>query len=136
MAWAARLRVQALAGDHATILDTDDHLPGRTVTIEATWTNGAWSIEKLHYAAAGADANQGLTISFAPGANATGAQSKFEVIAGRRRASPAEPCMATRRSRAWDGNSKIPNWLRGKAWVDSAVVSQKPATDGNSFQVV
>ena len=43
------LRVQAVNGDHATILDTDDHLPGRTITIEAAWTNGAWSIEKLHY---------------------------------------------------------------------------------------
>src|SRR5580704_911595 len=73
------LHVQALAGDRATIVDHDDHLPGRTTTIEATWTNGAWSIEKMHYSAVGADANQGLTISFAPGATAGGAPSKFEV---------------------------------------------------------
>src|ERR1700722_11057559 len=32
------LRVQALAGDQATIMDSDDHLPGRTVTIDAAWT--------------------------------------------------------------------------------------------------
>src|ERR1700733_44291 len=67
------LRVQAVNGDHATILETDNHLPGRTIAIEAAWTNGAWSIEKMHYSAVGADANQGLTISFAPGATAGGA---------------------------------------------------------------
>jgi hypothetical protein len=123
------LHVQSLAGDRATIVDSDDHLPGRTVTMEAVWNTGAWSIEKLHYAAAGADPNQGLTISFAPGANATGAPSKFEVTAGKKtgiasgvvHGDPAQPRVG------WE--FKDPQWLRGKtAWVDSAVVSQKPAT--------
>jgi hypothetical protein len=127
------LHVQALDGDRATIVDSDDHLPGRTVTMEAVWNTGAWSIEKLHYAVAGEDAskdaNQGLTISFAPGANATGAPSKFEVTAGKKtriasgvvHGDPAQPRVG------WE--FKDPQWLRGKtAWVDSAVVSQKPAT--------
>src|SRR5271156_36663 len=78
------LHIEALAGDHATIVDSDDHLPGRTVTMEGTWNNGAWSIEKLHYSAAGEDANQGLTITFVPGASAAGAPSKFEVTAGKK----------------------------------------------------
>jgi hypothetical protein len=122
------LRIQALAGDHATILDSDDHLAGRTVTIEAAWNNGAWSIEKLHYAAAGEDANQGLTISFAPGANATGAPSKFEVMTGKktRIASGIEHRDQAHPRVGWE--FKDPQWLRGKtAWVNSAVVSQKPA---------
>jgi hypothetical protein len=122
------LRVQAMNGDHATVLETDDHLPGRTTTIDATWTNGAWSIEKMHYAAVGADANQGLTISFAPGATAGGGQSKFEVIVGRKtriasgtvHGDPAQPRVG------WE--FKDPEWLRGKtAWIGSAVVSPKPA---------
>ena len=107
------LHVQALAGDRATIVDNDDHLPGRTITMEGVWNNGAWSIEKLHYAAADAapnqDANQGLTISFVPGANAAGAPSKFEVTGEKRRASPAASCTATRRNHAWAGNLRIPN---------------------------
>jgi hypothetical protein len=104
------LLVQALAGDHATILDTDDHLPGRTITIEASWTNGAWSIEKMHYAAEGADANQGLTISFA--------QSKFEVIAGRKTRIADGTVHADAARLGWE--FKDPQWLRGKiAWVDS-----------------
>ena len=122
------LRVQAMNGDHATILETDDHLPGRTIAMEATWTNGAWSIEKMHYSAVGADANQGLTISFAPGATAGGAQSKFEVIVGRKtriasgtvHGDPAQPRVG------WE--FKDPDWLRGKtAWVNSSVVNPGPA---------
>ena len=122
------LRVQAVNGDHATILDTDDHLPGRTIALEASLTNGTWSIEKLHYSAAGADANQGLTISFAPGSTASGAQSKFEVVAGHKtriasgtvHGDPAQPRVG------WE--FKDPEWLRGKtAWTGSAVVSPKPA---------
>ena len=122
------LRVQAMNGDHATILETDDHLPGRTTTIEATWTNGAWSIEKLHYSAADADANQGLTISFAPGANASGAPSKFEVVAGRktRIASGTVHGDPTQPRVGWE--FKDPDWLRGKtAWIGSAVVSPRAA---------
>jgi hypothetical protein len=122
------LRVQALAGDHATILDRDDHLPGRTIAIEAAWMNGAWSIDKMHYSAVGADGNQGLTISFAPGANAGGAQSKFEVIAGRktRIASGTVHGDPAQTRVGWE--FKDPEWLRGKtAWVDSAVVNPKPA---------
>ncbi len=122
------LRVQALAGDHATMLDSDDHFPGRTVTIEAAWTGGAWSIEKMHYAAVGEDANQGLTISFAPGTSTAGTESKFEVIAGRktRIASGTVHGDAAQKRIAWE--FKDPQWLRGKtAWVDSDVVSQKPA---------
>jgi hypothetical protein len=123
------LRVQAMNGDHATIRETDDHLPGRTIAIEATWTNGAWSIEKMHYSAAEADANQGLTISFAPGATAGGAQSKFEVIVGRktRIASGTVHGDSTRPRVGWE--FKDPDWLRGKtAWVNSSVVSPGPAT--------
>ena len=121
------LRVKALAADHATVLANDDHLPGRTVTIEATWTNGAWSIDKMHYAAEDAGRTQpGSDHPFAPGTTATG-RSKFEVIAGHKthiasgtvHADPAQPRVA------WE--FKDPAWLRGKtAWVDSAVVSQKP----------
>jgi hypothetical protein len=122
------LRIQALAGDHATILDSDDHLPGRTVTIEAAWNDGAWSIEKLHYAAAGEDANQGLTISFAPGANATGAPSKFEVMAGKKTRIASGIVHGDQAQPRVGWEFKDPEWLRGKtAWVNSAVVSQKPA---------
>jgi hypothetical protein len=122
------LRVRALNGDHATILDTDDHFTGRTIAIEATWTNGAWSVEKLHYSATDADANQGLTISFAPAANASGAQSKFEVVAGRktRIASGTVHTDSTQPRVGWE--FKDPDWLRGKtAWIGSAVVSPKAA---------
>jgi hypothetical protein len=123
------LRVQALAGDHATIVDSDDHLPGRTVTIDGTWNNSAWSIEKLHYAAADADANQGLTISFAPGANATGTQSKFEVTVGKKTRIASGVVHGDQAQPRVGWEFKDPQWLRGKtAWVDSAVVSQKPAT--------
>jgi hypothetical protein len=111
-------------GNHATILDTDDHLPGRTIAIEATWANGAWSIEKLHYSAMEADANQGLTISFAPGATAGGGQSKFEVIVGRktRIASGTVHGDPTQSRVGWE--FKDPDWLRGKtAWIGSAVVN-------------
>jgi hypothetical protein len=97
--------------------------------MEATWTNGAWSIEKMHYASAQEDPSQGLTISFSPGTNAAGAQSKFEVIAGRKtriasgtvHADPALPRVG------WE--FKDPEWLRGKtAWVDSAIAAPMPAT--------
>ena len=122
------LRVQALASDHATVRASDDHLPGRAITIEATWSNGAWSIDKMHYAVADAsqDSSQGLTIAFAPGTTATG-QSKFDVTAGHKthiasgtvHADPVQPRVA------WE--FKDPAWLRGKtAWVDSTVISQKP----------
>jgi hypothetical protein len=122
------LRVQTLTGDHATIVDNDDHLPGRTITIEATWANGAWSIEKLHYAAVSEDANQGLTISFAPGTNAAGTASKFEVVAGRktRIASGTVHGDPAQARVGWE--FKDPEWLHGKtAWVNSTVVSQKPS---------
>jgi len=122
------LRVQALAGGHATILDQDDHLPGRTITMEATWTNGAWSIEKMRYAAAPEDANQGLTISFSPGTNAAGAQSKFEVIAGRKTRIASGTVHADPAQTRVGWEFKDPEWLRGKtAWVDSAVVAPMPA---------
>jgi hypothetical protein len=122
------LHVQAVTGDHATILDKDDHFPGRTVTIDAALSNGAWSIEKLHYAAAGEDANQGLTISFAPGASGGAAPSKFEVLAGHktRIAGGTVHGDAEQPRVAWE--FKDPQWLKGKtAWVNSAVVNQKPA---------
>jgi hypothetical protein len=123
------LRVRAVNGDHATILDTDDHLPGRTIAIEATWANGAWSVEKLHYSPVEADANQGLTISFAPGTSAVVAQSKFEVVVGRktRIASGTVHGDPTQPRVGWE--FKDPDWLRGKtAWTGSAVVSPKPAS--------
>jgi hypothetical protein len=122
------LRVQALIGSNATILSTDDHFPGRTVTLEADYAGGAWTIGKMHYSAGNEDANQGLTILFSPGTNAAGAQAKFEVIAGRKtriasgtvQGDPAQPRVG------W--SFKDPVWLRGKtAWVSSAVVDQKPA---------
>jgi hypothetical protein len=122
------LRVQSIAGDRVTILDNDDHLPGRTVAIEATWTNNAWSIDKMHYSAAGADANEGVTIAFTPGATAAGAPSKFEVIAGHktRIASGTVHGDPTQARVGWE--FKDPDRLRGKtAWVNSAVVSQRPA---------
>jgi hypothetical protein len=127
------LHIQSLAGDRATIIDSDDHLPGRTVTIEGTWNNGGWSIDKLRYAAAGADANrdanQGLTISFAPGANASGARSKFEVTAGKKTRIASGVVHGDQGQPRVGWEFKDPEWLRGKtAWVDSAVVSQKPAS--------
>jgi hypothetical protein len=127
------LHVQALASDRATIVDSDDHLRGRTVTIDAVWNTGGWSIEKLHYTAAGADAskdaNQGLTISFAPGASATGAPSKFEVTAGKKTRIASGVVHGDQAQPRVGWEFKDPQWLRGKtAWVDSAVVSQKPAT--------
>jgi hypothetical protein len=122
------LRVESLAGDRAIIVDSDDHLPGRTVTIEAVWGSGAWSIERLHYAAAGEDANQGLTISFAPGANATGAPSKFEVTAGKKTRIASGVVHGDQAQPRVGWEFKDPQWLRGKtAWVNSAVVSPKPA---------
>jgi hypothetical protein len=122
------LRVRALTGSHATILSNDDHFPDRTVTVDADFTNGVWSISKMRYAAGSEDANQGMTISFSPGTNAAGAQVKFEVTVGRKtriasgtvQGDPAQPRMG------W--SFKDPEWLRGKtAWVNSAVVNQKPA---------
>jgi hypothetical protein len=122
------LRVQALTGSHASIVSADDHFPGRTVAIEADYTNGAWSIDKMHYSGVGEDANQGMTIAFSPGTSVNGAQSKFEVTAGRKthiangtvHGDPEQPRVG------WE--FKDPEWLRGKtAWVNSAVVSQKPA---------
>jgi hypothetical protein len=121
------LRVQALSGAHATVLSTDDHFPGRTVTVDADYANGSWSIGKMHYSGGNEDANQGLTILFSPGTNAAGTQAKFEVIAGRKtriasgsvQGDPAQPRMG------W--SFKDPEWLRGKtAWVGSAVPGPKP----------
>jgi hypothetical protein len=123
------LRVQTITGDHATILDNDDHHSDKAITLEAAWTNGAWTIDKMHYLAKGEDANQGLTISFTPGANATGTESKFEVTAGRktRIASGTVHGDAGQQRVGWE--FKDPQWLHGKtAWVDSAVVSPNPAT--------
>jgi hypothetical protein len=115
------LRVQALAGDHATILDTDEHLPGRTVVIEAAWTNGAWSIEKLHYSAVGEEANQGLTISLATG-------GKFDVTAGKKTRIAGGTVHADESQKRVGWEFKDPQWLRGKtAWVGSPVVSQGQA---------
>jgi hypothetical protein len=122
------LHVQALTGNHATILDQDDHLPGRAITMEATWTGGAWSIEKMHYGAAKENADQGLTISFSPGTNPTGAQSKFEVSAGHktRIASGTVHADPAQTRTGWE--FKDPEWLRGKtAWVGSAVATPLPA---------
>jgi hypothetical protein len=122
------LHVQTVTGDHATILDKDDHFPGRTVTIDAALTNGAWSIEKLHYSGAGEDANQGMTTSFAPGASGGATPSKFEMLAGHKThiASGTVHGDAEQPRVGWE--FKDPQWLKGKtAWVNSAVVNQKPA---------
>jgi hypothetical protein len=122
------LHVQTISGDHATILDTDDHFPGRVMTIDATFANGAWSIEKLHYAGTSEDAGQGMTISFTPGAGGSAAPSKFEMLAGHKtRIASGTVHGDTEQPRvAWE--FKDPQWLKGKtAWVNSAVVSQKPA---------
>jgi hypothetical protein len=113
------LRVQAVNGEHATILESDDHLPGRTVTIEAAFTGGAWSFDKMHYAALGEDANQGLTISFAPG-------SKFEIMAGRKTRIASGTVHADTEQKRVGWEFKDPQWLRGKtAWVSSAEVTDK-----------
>jgi hypothetical protein len=115
------LRVQAVNGDHATILDSDDHFPGRSVTIEAALASGAWSIDKMHYAAVGEDANQGLTISFAPG-------SKFEIMAGRKTRIAGGTVHGDTEQKRVGWEFKDPQWLRGKtAWVNSAEMSDKPA---------
>jgi len=122
------LRVQAIAGDHATIIEMTIIFPAERSLIEATWTNGACP-RQMHYAAAGADANQGVTLTFSPGATAAGAPSKFEVIIGRktRIASGSVHGDAGQARVGWE--FKDPDWLRGKtAWVNSAVVSQKPAS--------
>jgi hypothetical protein len=122
------LLVQTLAGAHALILSTDDHFPGRTVTIEADYTNGAWSIDKMHYSGAREDANQGLTISFSPGMTAAGGQAKFEVVAGRKTRIASGTVQGDPAQSRIGWSFKDPEWLRGKtAWVNSAVVSQRPA---------
>jgi hypothetical protein len=83
----------------------------------------------LHYAAAGADPNQGLTISFVPGANAGGAPSKFEVIAGKKTRIASGVVHGDEAQTRVGWEFKDPQWLKGKtAWVNSAVVSQKPAS--------
>jgi hypothetical protein len=123
------LRIQSLAGNHATVTDSDEHLPGRTVTIEATWNNGAWSIEKLHYAPTEAAANQGLTISFDPGANAAGAPSKFDVTVGKKTRIASGVVHGDQAQSRVGWEFKDPQWLRGKtAWVGSASAKQKPVT--------
>jgi lipopolysaccharide biosynthesis glycosyltransferase len=96
---SSTLKLQALAGTHATILDTDDHFPGKTMIIEADWANGAWTIDKLHYSAGGEDANQGLTIAVT--------NAKFEVTAGRK----TRIADGTVHPDGWE--FKDPAWLRG-----------------------
>ncbi|HTZ57917.1 MAG TPA: hypothetical protein VMB49_07475 [Acidobacteriaceae bacterium] len=122
------LQVKTLNGEHATILDSDDHFPGRTVTLEADWANGAWTIQKMHYAAGKEDTSPGLTISFTPGAGTTGGESKFEVSAGHktRIASGTVHTDPEQKRVAWE--FKDPQWLRGKtATVGSATVDSQPA---------
>ena len=115
------LRVQAVNGDHATILESDEHFPGRTITIEAALASGAWSVDKMHYAAAGEDANQGLTISFAPG-------SKFEIMAGRKTRIASGTVHGDTEQKRVGWEFKDPQWLKGKtAWVGSAEMTDKPA---------
>jgi hypothetical protein len=115
------LRVQAVNGDHATVLESDDHFPGRTVAIDAALASGAWSIEKMHYAAVGEDANQGLTISFAPG-------SKFEIMAGRKTRIASGTVHGDTEQKRVGWEFKDPQWLKGKtAWVNSAEMNDKPA---------
>ncbi len=87
------LKVQTLDGAHTTILDADDHL-----VIDADWANGAWSINKLHYAAVGA---AGLTVTLT--------NTNFEVTAGRK----TRIADGTVRPDGWE--FKDPAWLRGKA---------------------
>jgi len=103
----------------------DDHLPGRTVPIDACGRTGAWSIGKLPLLATDGDANQGLTISFVPAANATGRSRDS-------RLSPDARC-DRQRHRAWNpaqprvhGSSRIPNGATRKTRVESAVASQTP----------
>lgn len=123
------LQVKSLNGDHAIIVDRDDHLPGRTVTLEAEWTNGVWAIDKMHYApATGEDANQGLTFSFTPGANTQGSESRFEVIAGRKTRIAGGTVHADAEQKRVTWEFKDPQWLRGTtASVDSAIVNLKAA---------
>ena len=121
------LRVQSVSGAHATLLDQDEHAPGRTVTIEADYTNGTWAIDKLHFSGVKEDTNQGLTIAFSPGMSAASAQSKFEVIAGRktRIASGTVHAEVEQQRVGWE--FKDPEWLHGKtAWVNTASAGQQP----------
>jgi hypothetical protein len=122
---------QASQGTEATILENDEHLPGRTVTLEARWADGAWSIDKIHYAPAGADASQGVTIAFTPGVSATAdTPSKFELFVGRKtKIATGTVHDDIKQARvAWE--FKDPEWLRGKtAWVSSAAAGpEQPPT--------
>ena len=121
------LRVQAVAGNHVTVIDTDEHMPGRTVLLNATWNQGSWSIEKMHYAGA---ADDGVTLAFTPGLAANGAAAKFEMFAGRktRIASGMVHADAGQARVGWE--FKDPEWLHGKtAWVNSAVVSERAGAE-------
>lgn len=112
--------VQAVSGDHATILDRDGHYPGTTVTIEATLSKDGWSFDKLHYAASTEDANQGLTISFVPGVSRMATASKFDVVAGRKTRVASGMVHADTEQARVGWNFKDPQWLRDRtAWVAS-----------------
>jgi hypothetical protein len=114
--------VKSLKGNQASIADHDDHLPGRTATLEAAYTNGAWSISKVRYSPqAGDDANQGLTFSFTPAAQADDA--KFDVVAGRKTHIAGGTIHADPQQKLVRWEFKDPQWLRGKtASVGEATV--------------
>jgi hypothetical protein len=69
-----------------------------------------------------------LTISFVPGANASGASSKFEVTAGKKTRIASGVVHGDEGQPRVGWEFKDPQWLRGKtAWVGSAVVNAKSA---------
>jgi hypothetical protein len=124
------LKVKEVHGEHVTVLDRDQHFPGRAVVLEATFSNGAWAFDKMHYTVEdAADANQGLTLTFAPAASTQPADVKFEVIAGRKTRIAGGTVAVDAKQQLVHWQFKDPQWLRGKdASTKSATVDAGAAT--------
>jgi hypothetical protein len=105
--------VKSVSGDQASIVDHDDHFPGRYVTLDAAWSNGAWKISKMRYTAQNADdPNQGLTFSFTPAAQS--GDSKFDVVAGRKTHIAGGTVHSDPEQGVVRWEFKDPQWLHGK----------------------
>jgi hypothetical protein len=124
------LKIKEVHGEHVTVLDRDQHFPGRAVVLEATFSNGAWAFDKMHYTVEdAADANQGLTLTFAPAASAQPADVKFEVIAGRKTRIAGGTVAVDAKQQLVHWQFKDPQWLRGKdASTKSATVDAGAGT--------